>query len=181
MRRAARISEKIVDGILARVEPGLPKNEARGRDPGRRGARGGRALGRLCRDRAAAALGGGRLRPAPDMGRAALRHRRGDVLRDLRLLPPLPRALLPDAVPGQAAAACWTPKALVEGLEAGLEAARPGNTAGDVARALHGALNRAGIPRTARCGYGIGLSYPPDWGERTVSFRETDGPSFAPA
>ena len=27
MRRAAAISEKIVDGILARVEPGLPKNE----------------------------------------------------------------------------------------------------------------------------------------------------------
>ncbi|CAN0321870.1 unnamed protein product, partial [Chrysoparadoxa australica] len=27
MRRAARISEKMVDGILERVEPGLPKNE----------------------------------------------------------------------------------------------------------------------------------------------------------
>ena len=25
-----------------------------------------------------------------------------------------------------------------------------------------------------RCGYPIGLSYPPDWGERTISFRPTD-------
>jgi len=28
--------------------------------------------------------------------------------------------------------------------------------------------------RNARCGYPIGLSYPPDWGERTISFRDSD-------
>jgi ectoine hydrolase len=64
--------------------------------------------------------------------------------------------------------------ALVEGLEAGLDAARAGNLAGDVARALAAPLERAGIDRGARCGYPIGLSYPPDWGERTASFREED-------
>jgi ectoine hydrolase len=64
--------------------------------------------------------------------------------------------------------------ALVEGLEAGLDAARAGNVAGDVARALGAAMERAGIDRGARCGYPIGLSYPPDWGERTASFREED-------
>lgn len=64
--------------------------------------------------------------------------------------------------------------ALVEGLEAGLEAARPGNTAADVARALAAPLERAGIERAARAGYPIGLSYPPDWGERTISFRAED-------
>jgi hypothetical protein len=31
-------------------------------------------------------------------------------------------------------------------------------------------LDRGG----ARCGYPIGLSYPPDWGERTISLRTTD-------
>lgn len=65
-------------------------------------------------------------------------------------------------------------EALSAGLEAGLEAARPGRTAGDVARALAAELARAGITRSARCGYPVGLSYPPDWGERTVSFRESD-------
>lgn len=65
-------------------------------------------------------------------------------------------------------------KALLEGLEAGLEAARAGNRACDVAGALYEALDHAGIKREGRCGYPIGLSYPPDWGERTISFRKTD-------
>ena len=64
--------------------------------------------------------------------------------------------------------------ALVEGLEAGLDAARAGNTTGDIARALAAPLEKAGIERGARCGYPIGLSYPPDWGERTASLREID-------
>jgi ectoine hydrolase len=65
-------------------------------------------------------------------------------------------------------------KALVEGLEAGLEAARAGNRASDVAAALYASLDKSGIKREGRCGYPIGLSYPPDWGERTISFRLTD-------
>jgi ectoine hydrolase len=64
--------------------------------------------------------------------------------------------------------------ALLEGLEAGIDVARTGNRACDVADALHDALSRAGIERDGRCGYPIGLSYPPDWGERTISFRSTD-------
>lgn len=65
-------------------------------------------------------------------------------------------------------------KALLEGLEAGLDAARAGNRACDIANALYGALERGGIEREGRCGYPIGLSYPPDWGERTISLRTTD-------
>ncbi|MCF3932203.1 M24 family metallopeptidase [Acuticoccus sp. M5D2P5] len=64
--------------------------------------------------------------------------------------------------------------ALVEGLEAGLDAARAGNTAADIARALAIPLEKAGIDRAARAGYPIGLSYPPDWGERTISIRLED-------
>jgi ectoine hydrolase len=65
-------------------------------------------------------------------------------------------------------------KALIEGLEAGLEIARAGNRASDVAGALYAALERHGVEKEGRCGYPIGLSYPPDWGERTISFRATD-------
>jgi len=64
--------------------------------------------------------------------------------------------------------------ALIEGLEAGLDVARAGNRACDIANALGAAMDRAGIDRGARCGYPIGLSYPPDWGERTISLREED-------
>jgi ectoine hydrolase len=66
-------------------------------------------------------------------------------------------------------------QALLEGLEAGIDVARAGNRACDVADALADAMARHGIDRRgARCGYPIGLSYPPDWGERTISFRSTD-------
>jgi len=65
-------------------------------------------------------------------------------------------------------------QAVLEGLELGLEAAKAGNQAGDIARAFYVVLERAGIDREGRCGYSIGLSYPPDWGERTVSIRPSD-------
>ncbi len=67
-------------------------------------------------------------------------------------------------------------KALTAGLEAGLDAARAGNRACDIANALNAELAKVGIDRGGRCGYPIGLSYPPpDWGgERTVSIRPTD-------
>ena len=64
--------------------------------------------------------------------------------------------------------------ALLEGILDGIDAARPGNTAGDVARAFYAALNRHGVQREGRAGYPIGLSYPPDWGERTFSIRPED-------
>jgi ectoine hydrolase len=41
-------------------------------------------------------------------------------------------------------------------------------------------MARAGIDRQARCGYPVGLSYPPDWGERTVSLRPEDETVLAP-
>ena len=65
-------------------------------------------------------------------------------------------------------------KALLDALEKGLDAARAGSRACDVANALYGALEKVGIHKEGRCGYPIGLSYPPDWGERTISFRPTD-------
>jgi len=64
--------------------------------------------------------------------------------------------------------------AVLEGIDAGIAVARPGYTAGDVARALYSVLFRHGIEREGRCGYPIGLSYPPDWGERTFSIRPVD-------
>ncbi len=64
--------------------------------------------------------------------------------------------------------------ALIDGLEAGLEKARAGNRACDIANALGDVMDAAGIERGARCGYPIGLSYPPDWGERTISLRPDD-------
>ncbi len=65
-------------------------------------------------------------------------------------------------------------QAQLEGIEAGLDAARAGNRTCDIANAFLGVLEKHGIHREGRCGYPIGLSYPPDWGERTASIRTED-------
>jgi len=175
MRKAARISEHLVDGILERVEPGLPKNElvaeilrdaVRGVDD---------AWG----DYAAIMplLPSGPDAAAPHLtwdGRpfetgAATFFEVSGCYR--RYHAPFCRTVFLGDPPDYLLRA---ETALVEGLEAGLEAARAGNRACDVANALAHPLEAAGIRRGARCGYPVGLSYPPDWGERTISFRAED-------
>ncbi|PRY24528.1 ectoine hydrolase [Aliiruegeria haliotis] len=64
--------------------------------------------------------------------------------------------------------------AQIEGIAAGLEAARAGNRTCDIANAFMAVMARCGIERSGRMGYPVGLSYPPDWGERTASIRSED-------
>ncbi|HEV2505035.1 MAG TPA: ectoine hydrolase DoeA [Mesorhizobium sp.] len=71
-------------------------------------------------------------------------------------------------------------KATLEGMEAGLAAARPGNTCEDIANAFFAVLKRYGIVKDNRTGYPIGISYPPDWGERTMSLRPGDRTELKP-
>ena len=71
-------------------------------------------------------------------------------------------------------------KATLEGMEAGLAAAKPGNRCEDIANAFFAVLKRHGIVKDNRTGYPIGLSYPPDWGERTMSLRPGDKTELKP-
>ncbi|EPX85811.1 M24 family metallopeptidase [Salipiger mucosus] len=175
MRKAAKISEKIVDGLLERVEPGVPKNEVvaeiqRDAIMGADGAWG---------DYAAIVplLPSGSDAAAPHLTWDGEPFKRGEATFFeisgcyRRYHAPFCRTIFlgepPEIFVNAEAALC-------EGLEAGLEAARAGNRACDIANALAAPLERAGIERGARCGYPIGLSYPPDWGERTISLRAED-------
>jgi ectoine hydrolase len=65
-------------------------------------------------------------------------------------------------------------KAVLEGMEAGLEKAKAGNTCEDISNAFFAVLRKHDIEKDNRTGYPIGLSYPPDWGERTMSLRHGD-------
>ena len=65
-------------------------------------------------------------------------------------------------------------KAVLEATEAGLDLCKPGKTCGEVAEAFFGTLQKRGFEKDSRAGYAIGLSYPPDWGERTLSIRRGD-------
>lgn len=175
MRRAARIAEAMVDGIFERVEPGLAKNEL---------------VAEIYRDAIRGADGhwgdypaivpmvpSGRDASAPHLtwdgaplkpGQATFFEIAGCYR---RYHTPFCRTFFLGRLPEEIRRA---EAALVEGLEAGLDAARAGNRACDIADALGVVLEKAGIERGARCGYPIGLSYPPDWGERTISLRAED-------
>ena len=175
MRKAARIVENMIDGVMERVEPGRPKNELVAEIYGDaiRGVDG--AWG----DYAAIVplLPSGTDAAAPHLTWDGRPFQKGEATFFeiagcyRRYHVPFCRTLYLGKPPQEILDA---EKALVEGLEAGLEAARPGRPAGEVAKALFGALERAGIHKDSRCGYPIGISYPPDWGERTISFRKEE-------
>ncbi|MEQ8827525.1 MAG: M24 family metallopeptidase, partial [Parvibaculum sp.] len=175
MRNAAAISEKVVDGIVERVEPGARKNEI----VAEIFADAIRGTGDAWGDYAAIVplAPSGADASAPHLTWDGKPFERGSATFFeisgcyRRYHAPLCRTVFLGKPPQEMLDA---EKALVEGLEAGLEAAKAGNRAQDVANALFGALKRAGIEKEGRCGYPIGLSYPPDWGERTISFRADD-------
>lgn len=181
MRKAARISEAVIDGRADRIAPGVPKNEV---------------VADAYRDAIRGADGDWGDYPAivplvPSGADAAAPHLtwNGDGFRTdeattleiagcyRRYHAPLCRSVFLGDPPDDMKRA---EAAVTEGLETGIDAARAGNQARDVAAALNGALKKVGIERTARCGYPIGLSYPPDWGERTMSFRAEDDTVLEP-
>ena len=63
---------------------------------------------------------------------------------------------------------------VLEGLQAALEAMKPGVTAEEVEAAWRKVVSRHGIVKESRIGYSTGLNYPPDWGEHTLSLRPGD-------
>jgi ectoine utilization protein EutD len=67
-----------------------------------------------------------------------------------------------------------TEKVVIEGTNAALEAARPGATCEAVEAAWRAVIARHGITKESRIGYSVGLNYPPDWGEHTMSLRPGD-------
>ena len=63
---------------------------------------------------------------------------------------------------------------IAEGLEAVLEAARPGVVLEDLAAVWSRVIARHGIEKDSRIGYPVGIGYPPTWGELTCSLRKGD-------
>lgn len=65
-------------------------------------------------------------------------------------------------------------KVMLECIDKTLEMFKPGNSCGQVADTFFNTLESHGYEKNNRCGYSIGLSYPPDWGEHTMSLRRND-------
>lgn len=62
----------------------------------------------------------------------------------------------------------------VEGIQAALTVVKPDATAHHVTDAFTRVISTAGYTKNSRLGYSIGIGFPPDWGERTVSLRRDD-------
>ncbi|HCG57570.1 MAG TPA: creatinase [Brevibacterium sp.] len=63
---------------------------------------------------------------------------------------------------------------VAEGLAAVLDVAAPEVPTAELARTWNRVLALAGLEKPSRLGYSIGIGYPPDWGERTISIRTED-------
>ncbi|MDR9394853.1 ectoine hydrolase DoeA [Roseovarius sp. SYSU LYC5161] len=175
IRNAARITEKVVQTALDRAEPGLRKNDLVA-DIFQAGISG---VDDIWGDYPAIVP----LTPSGLDATAAHLTWNGQPMREgeatffelsgcyRRYHAPLCRTVYLGTPPAEMLEA---EKAQVEGIEAGLAAARAGNRTCDIANAFLGVLEKYGIKREGRCGYPIGLSYPPDWGERTASIRSED-------
>lgn len=71
-------------------------------------------------------------------------------------------------------------KITIAGLESALDAVRPGDTCEAVEAAWRGELAKHGLQKPSRIGYAVGLGYPPDWGEHTMSLRPGDTTELEP-
>lgn len=67
-----------------------------------------------------------------------------------------------------------------DGLDLVLDAMRPGAKVAEVHGVWQAHLARAGYEKASRLGYSIGIGYPPDWGEHTVSVRGDDDTVLEP-
>jgi Xaa-Pro aminopeptidase len=66
------------------------------------------------------------------------------------------------------------------GLEAALAAVRPGVRCEEVEAAWRREIAKHGLDKESRIGYSVGLNYPPDWGEHTMSLRRGDTTELEP-
>ena len=72
-----------------------------------------------------------------------------------------------------------TAHVVAEAMESTLDAIRPGVTGGVVHEAFDRVIRSHGLRKDSRIGYSIGIGYPPDWGERTVSLRREEATELA--
>ena len=72
-----------------------------------------------------------------------------------------------------------TAHVVADAMQSTLDAIRPGVTGGVVHEAFDRVIRSHGLRKDSRIGYSIGIGYPPDWGERTVSLRREETTELA--
>jgi ectoine hydrolase len=72
-----------------------------------------------------------------------------------------------------------TAKVIAEAMDATLASIRPGVDGDAVHKAFDRVIRSHGMEKNSRLGYSIGIGYPPDWGERTISLRPGESTALA--
>lgn len=67
-----------------------------------------------------------------------------------------------------------TADVVMDGLAKTLDFVKPGVTAEQVEETWRKAIAHSKVVKESRLGYSIGVNYPPDWGEQTISLRPGD-------
>jgi Xaa-Pro dipeptidase len=67
-----------------------------------------------------------------------------------------------------------TADVVMDGLQQTLDFIKPGVTAEQIEEKWRQAISHSTVVKESRLGYSIGVNYPPDWGEGTVSLRPGD-------
>ncbi|MDW7651829.1 MAG: M24 family metallopeptidase [Bacillota bacterium] len=67
-----------------------------------------------------------------------------------------------------------TANVVLDGLRAAIDFVKPGVTAEEVEAVWRKAITHSAVVKESRIGYSIGVNYPPDWGEQTISVRPGD-------
>lgn len=67
-----------------------------------------------------------------------------------------------------------TAEVVIDGLAKTLEWIKPGVTAEGIEAKWREAISHSKVVKESRLGYSIGVNYPPDWGEHTISLRPGD-------
>ncbi|MGM0673386.1 MAG: M24 family metallopeptidase [Spirochaetota bacterium] len=67
-----------------------------------------------------------------------------------------------------------TADVVLDGLRKTLDFVKPGVTAEQVEEAWRKAIAHSTVVKESRLGYSVGVNYPPDWGEQTISLRPGD-------
>jgi Xaa-Pro dipeptidase len=67
-----------------------------------------------------------------------------------------------------------TARVVIDGLAETLAFIKPGVSAEEIEAEWRRAISHSTVVKESRLGYSIGVNYPPDWGEQTVSLRQGD-------
>ncbi len=88
---------------------------------------------------------------------------------------PLARTVMLGEPPPRLAGAAAVIK---DGMAAALAAMTPGTAIRQAHAEFSRVINAQGLTKESRIGYSIGVGYPPDWGERTISLRAEESRTF---